>query len=189
MDTMKGLYTYGAADLRDIVLAPLEAIVKADIALSEKMTEFIAWYGFEPAATDQQHDMGNVKLISFSYPGKDGETATVSLPALSLIQLPLLKIQQATIDMDLKLVTTAGKESKSWPSLLPGEKITPPAQKSGSLLKAFLCPDNNHSGKNLDTNMKIKLSMGEGDMPGGIIKLLSVIHQIHHLHSIHHEQD
>lgn len=186
---MKGLYTYGATDLRDIVSAPLEAIVKADIALSEKITEFIAWYGFDAATTDQQHDMGTVKFVSFSYTDKNGETATVSLPALSLIQLPLLKIQQATIDLDLKLVTTSSQKNKAWPSLLPNEEIVAPPQNTGSLLKGFLCPDNNHSGKNLDTNMKIKLSMAEGDMPGGIIKLLSMINHIHHLHQTNHEQN
>ncbi len=75
---MKGLYTYGAADISDIVSAPLEAILKADIGLSEKITEFIAWYGFEPVQGNAGNDMGNLKLVSFSYLTKDGETATIS---------------------------------------------------------------------------------------------------------------
>lgn len=183
---MNGLYNTGATDLKNIFLAPLEAVITADMELAQKITNFIALYGFEGGHKlndkTQEPSIGKLRMVSFSFINNKGKPDTFSIPVLSLIQLPLLCIKDADFDMRVKMITTDDKESGpvAPPSLTGSLVTTALTRTKRSSVKAFLSP--NAGGEKLSesmkANMKVRLRMGQSDMPGGIVKLLSMMNEI-----------
>ncbi|MFT5821734.1 MAG: hypothetical protein ACI8ZM_002988 [Crocinitomix sp.] len=164
---MNGLYHTGATELHDIFLAPLKAVIDAEMSLAESIKRFIWETGFTPK--------GEVRTVHFNYE-LQGEVQTLNIPVLSIITLPLLGIKDAEFDMHVKMMTIA--ESHEEPVQLPsltGKEAKPTKPKVG--LKGFLTPHNNNISEStsLKTNMRVKLHMGESAMPGGIIKILALL--------------
>ena len=163
----------GAHGLKDLFKAPMEAVVEADIELSRKITDFILNYGFD-------RDLGidnaahKLKMVNFSYT-LQGEVLQFSIPILTLIQLPLLRIKTVEFDMRVKLYTIGHTHARNAPSLLQ-PKLRAAAVKP--TISAFLAPntvENNNSSK---SNMNVKLQMVDGDMPAGMIQLLGLLHEL-----------
>ena len=164
---MNGLYHTGATELHDIFLAPLKAVIDAEMSLTESIKRFIWETGFT--------SKGEIKTIQFNYV-LDGKKETLSIPTLSIVTLPLLGIKNATFDMHVKMMTIV-EEDKDRVSLPPLKKQNLQETKPRVGLKGFLTP---HHGAftestGLKTNMKVKLEMGETSMPGGIIKILALL--------------
>lgn len=182
----KGLYSTGATKLKNIFLAPLEAVIQADIDLSERITKFIMEYGFTD--WNKKGKIPKMKMVSFSYMNGDGKKEIISFPVLSLIQLPLLRIKDAHFDMKVKMITVDVDEETSPPPLLtPGEtKVI--ATKQGSTIKAFLTPSTQSNMETMKSNMKVRLNMIDGDMPGGIIQLLAMMGELNHIKPEDNEQ-
>ena len=113
---MKGLYSTGATDLKSIFMAPLEAVITADIEMAEKITNFIARYGFEKRKEDEEEEeveenkkgdnFGKLRMVTFSFMNNKGKMEKCKIPVLSLIQLPLLCIKNADFNMKVKMITT-----------------------------------------------------------------------------------
>lgn len=175
----KGLYSTGATKLEKIFLAPLEAVIQADIDLSERITKFIMDYGFTD--WDKKGKIPKMKMVSFSYINSEGKKEVISLPVLSLIQLPLLRIKDAHFDMKVKMITVDVEEDDSPPPLLSsGEtKIIKAIQRPS--IKAFLTPSTQSNMETMKSNMKVQLNMVDGDMPGGIIQLLAMMGELNHI--------
>ena len=179
----KGLYSTGATKLKNIFLAPLEAVIQADIDLSERITQFIMNYGFED--WHEKGKMPKLKMVSFSYRNEQGKIVVFSLPVLSLIQLPLLRIKDAHFDMKVKMITVDIEEDVQPPSLLndaDDSKPKLPQRQSG--IKAFLTPSTSSNMETMKSNMKVRLNMIDGDMPGGIIQLLAMMSEINNVKDI-----
>ena len=179
----KGLYSTGATKLKNIFLAPLEAVIQADIDLSERITQFIMNYGF-----DNWHEKGKMpklKMVSFSYVNEQGKIEVFSLPVLSLIQLPLLRIKDAHFDMKVKMITVDIDEQAEPPSLLDEDAdLKPKISQRQSGIKAFLTPSTSSNMETMKSNMKVRLNMVDGDMPGGIIQLLAMMGEINNIKEI-----
>lgn len=176
----KGLFSTGATKLKNIFLAPLEAVIQADIDLSERITKFIMDYGFED--WNEKGKMPKVKMVSFSYTNEKGKIEVFSLPVLSLIQLPLLRIKDAHFDMKVKMITLDINEEQQPPSLLDNyddEYTKLPQRRSG--IQAFLTPSTSSNMESMKSNMKVQLNMIDGDMPGGIIQLLAMMGEINNI--------
>ncbi|KAF2325791.1 DUF2589 domain-containing protein [Flavobacterium daemonense] len=174
----KGLFSTGATRLTDIFLAPLEAVIQADIDLSERITKFIMDYGFDD--WDQKGKLPKLKMVSFSFTNEQGKVEVFSLPVLSLIQLPLLRIKDANFDMKVKMITVDIDEEESPPSLLDDDKTVKLPQRQ-SAIKAFLTPSTSSNMETMKSNMKVRLNMIDGDMPGGIIQLLAMMGEINNV--------
>jgi hypothetical protein len=179
----KGLYSTGATKLKNIFLAPLEAVIQADIDLSERITQFIMNYGFED--WHEKGKMPKLKMVSFSYTNEQGKIEVFSLPVLSLIQLPLLRIKDAHFDMKVKMITVDIEEDVQPPSLLnDADDAKPQLRQRQSGIKAFLTPSTSSNMETMKSNMKVRLNMIDGDMPGGIIQLLAMMSEINNVKEI-----
>lgn len=165
---MNGLYHTSATELHDIFLAPLQAVIDAEISLTKSIKEFIWDTGFTPE--------GKIRTVDFDYV-LDGKKETLSVPVLSIVTLPLLGIKDAEFDMHVKMLSVV--ENHEYPVELPpltkSLKTAPKKPEVG--LKAYLHPQANSltESAGLKTNMRVKLHMGETDMPGGIIKILALL--------------
>ena len=175
----KGLFSTGATKLKDIFLAPLEAVIQADIDLSERITKFIMNYGFED--WQEKGKMPKLKMVSFSYTNEQGKMEVFSLPVLSLIQLPLLRIKDAHFDMKVKMITVDVDEEQQPPSLLDDDDSAKKLPQRQSAIKAFLTPSTSSNMETMKSNMKVQLNMIDGDMPGGIIQLLAMMGEINNI--------
>lgn len=71
-----GLYHTGATDLHHIFLAPLEAVVDAEILLAQKIKAFILESGF-----DKEND-NKVRTVHFTYTARD-EQREFAVPVLT----------------------------------------------------------------------------------------------------------
>lgn len=161
--------------LKDLFKAPMDAVVEADMELSEKITKFIINYGFEAPGDGDIKKIHALKMVHFSYTIND-KTVEFSIPVLTLIQLPLLRIKTADFDMKVKLFTVNTSKEKEKPSFLKTE--TKKEGNSATRLKAYLAPETNDSYEKTKANMNVKLSMVDGDMPAGMIQLLGLLSEL-----------
>lgn len=183
----KGLYSTGSTKLKNIFLAPMEAVIQADIDLAKRVSDFIMSYGFSNWKKQDEHlepdpvddDVPKLKMVTFSYLNSDEKTVTISIPVLSLIQLPLLQIKDAHFDMRVKMITVDVDEDQQAPKLL-GAKSNQ-TQPSIPNIKAFLTPSTSSNMETMKSNMKVRLNMDNSDMPGGIIQLLAMMGEMNHI--------
>ncbi len=185
---MSGTFLTGAAELKSIFMAPLEAVIDADMSLSQKITDFIIRYGFdsEPGSDEKKEtEIGRLKMVSFSYANASGNKQVFSMPVLSLLQIPLLKIRDAEIDMEVRLFSVR-QDQESAPSLTEGnESVT----NDTPSFKAYLAPSGKGATDAMSSNMKIKLHMTESDMPAGVVHLLSLMNELNSMKTIKNEKD
>ncbi len=179
----KGLFSTGSTKLKNIFLAPLEAVVQADIEMAKRITEFIMHYGFEnwdeTESDPLKRKLPKLRMVSFTYINSSGKKEIFSMPVLTLIQLPLLRISDANFDMKVKMVTVDVDEAQT-PNLLadPGSRSAV-TRRPKTEFRAFVTPET--TGTNMETmksNMKVTLNMRDADMPGGIIQLLAMMSEL-----------
>ncbi|WP_109829320.1 DUF2589 domain-containing protein [Reichenbachiella versicolor] len=203
------IYDDAATGLEKIFSAPLNAVIDADIRLANSIANFIESYGFENSdegdvekgniETKEEDDakggkkLGPLRMISFTY-NQDGKKVTIKIPALSLIQLPLLQIKKADFDMEVQLFTMAvDNQSKQNNNTEIDEKVPsleeiakskqrkskPPKVLLRGVMTASSSAGNEDKLKeSMKANMKVKLEMGASDMPGGLINMLAVLNDV-----------
>lgn len=184
----KGLYSTGATKLKNIFLAPMEAVIQADIDLAKRVSDFIMSYGFSNWKKQDENSepyyhleqkVPELKMVTFSYENNDNKTVIISIPVLSLIQLPLLQIKEAHFDMKVKMITVDVGTENQMPQLLSSQSNA--TQPSVSNIKAFLTPSTSSNMEAMKSNMKVRLNMDNSDMPGGIIQLLAMMGELNHI--------
>ncbi|BDD12895.1 hypothetical protein FUAX_53270 (plasmid) [Fulvitalea axinellae] len=164
-------------NLKNLFKAPMEAVIEADIQLCQSISQFILEFGFNDVQKDGE--LGDLKVVSFDYPDDDGHIATVTIPVLSLIQLPLLQIKDADFDMNVKLFTfyddnNTPANNDEFSFLNPDKKPSLPICK----VQGALAPEGNGLQESMKSNMKVTLKMVQSDMPGGLINILSMLNNM-----------
>src|SRR5215470_6151582 len=104
---------------------PLKAAVEAQAIAAKTTIEFIEKVGFIPPDPNQgmlfidetkDADAGTVRNVTFNYTKKNqnGEDAafTLSVPILSIVPIPVLRIDEVTIDFTAKLNDTIENTQK-----------------------------------------------------------------------------
>lgn len=186
---MSGTFLTGAAELKNIFMAPLEAVIDADMSLSQKITDFMIRYGFDGEESDdgekKELGIGRLKMISFTYHSSAGRKQVFSMPVLSLLQIPLLKIRDAEIDMEVRLFSVH-QDQEDAPSLT---EDTASDTSGAPSFKAYLAPNGRGATEAMSSNLKVKLRMTESDMPAGVVHLLSLMNELNSMKTIKNEND
>lgn len=102
----------GNIDFSKLIGGPLQAAVQAQVASSVAGANFIKEVGFE---TNQDGTPGKVRNVEFLYDkvttGADGKQTTesrkVTVPLLSMLVIPSLRIEEVNIDFNVKLNSAA----------------------------------------------------------------------------------
>ncbi|BDD06129.1 DUF2589 domain-containing protein [Aureibacter tunicatorum] len=172
-------YEDSAAGLEELFSAPLNAVISADINLSSRIDEFIKTYGFEIGANGEA-DLGKLRMISFTYT-VDGRNRIMRVPALSIIQLPLLQIKEADFDMEVQL--SHSLEEVEVLEVPPEGGDPVPVKKKQTKVKGSMAPTqgSSTSKESVNSNMKVKLHMGQADLPGGLMNLMQALNEASHL--------
>lgn len=127
-----------------LIGGPLQAIVEAHALLSQSALQFFSEFGFEHARDEktseaEQQASFKLRMLEFSYvhpvpdpanPGAVIDTPThVKVPILAMLSLPSLRISEATLDFNIRVVgftemkkteTASGVQKARLPFLIQG---------------------------------------------------------------------
>lgn len=93
-------------DLQQLIAGPLIATVEADAMSAQRYYSYlmkIAFEDYDPAT----NSASRLRMLTFNYFDNDANgrrEQTVSIPLFTIIPLPLLQIQEADFDFDIKIV-------------------------------------------------------------------------------------
>lgn len=167
-------------ELQHLIAAPLVATIEADAMSAQKYMDYLVKIAFEgyDAATGS---LGKLRMLTFSYNEQDANGRTykreVSVPLLTLLPLPLLHVEEADFDFDIKIIDALTEKAEETFSYEKGttEKSDKPM---GMKMRATLAPrSGKHEGElqqSLAANMKVKVKMRQSDMPAGLSNLLHI---------------
>ena len=168
-------------ELQQLIAAPLIATIEADSLSSQRYLDYlmkIAFESYDPATGRT----GKIRMLTFSYNSQDiNETKkqSVSIPLFTLVPLPLLQIQEADFDFDIKILDAFSVSEEEKFSLEKGEAtVAPKSERGGFKMRASLAPKqgDGSQSKNVEqsisANMKVKVKMRQADVPAGLSNLL-----------------
>ncbi len=168
-------------ELQQLIAGPLMATIEADALAAEKYLNYLMRVAFE-SYNPQTGETGKLRMMTFSYNEQDvngPRKRMVSIPLLTLVPLPLLHVEEADFDFDIKILDALSEVVEEKFSIEQEQNITEKKEIGGGFrLRASLAPkqgEMSHSGdlqQSLSANMKVKVKMRPADMPAGLSNLL-----------------
>jgi hypothetical protein len=167
-------------ELQQLIAGPLIATIEADALSAQKYLEYVMNVAFENYDA-QTGETGKLRMMTFTYSEQDvngPRKRTVSIPLLTLIPLPLLHVEEADFDFDIKILDAISEAVSEEFSIEEGRSVTYRPETSGFKMRASLAPkqgEATHSGdlqQSLSANMKVRVKMRPADMPAGLSNLL-----------------
>ncbi len=189
-----------ALNLSQLIGAPLQALVQAEVQAAQATAEFVERVGFEkqPGKEKDPKAVADLRITSFRQQraGPDGKlhTYNVDIPVLSLVPIPLMQIKSAELDFAIRILETrpTGKPD----TLLEratggkGDSETESAADGGEALRNFLTAprvemkaelgrgEGGASGaRRTEAQIRVKVNIEQADIPAGILKLLNLMDQ------------
>lgn len=167
-------------ELQQLIAGPLVATIEADAISAQKYLDYLMNVAFD-SYNPQTGETGKLRTLTFSYMEQDmngGKKRTVSIPLLTLVPMPLLHVEEADFDFDIKILDALSDTVEETFSIQEGKSITKQPKSGSFKLRASLAPkqgEMSHSGdlqQSLSANMKVKVKMRPADMPAGLSNLL-----------------
>lgn len=167
-------------ELQQLIAAPLIATIEADSLSSQRYLDFLIRIAFD-SYDPETGRTGKIRMLTFSYNSQDiNETKkqSVSIPLFTLVPLPLLQIQEADFDFDIKILDAFSVSEEEKFSLERGEAAVPKLEGGGFKMRASLAPKQGGSSQNknveqsISANMKVRVKMRQADVPAGLSNLL-----------------
>ena len=165
-------------ELQQLIAGPLIATVEADAMSAQKYFTYLMSIAFEDydASTNSA---SRLRMLTFNYFDTDANgrrEQTVSIPLFTIVPLPLLQIQEADFDFDIKIVDSVTETTEDRFSYENGT-IEEGHEKPASLkMRASLAPQSGQKKgdlqQGLTANMKVHVKMRQADMPAGLSNLL-----------------
>jgi hypothetical protein len=128
-------------------------------------------------------DIGDLKMAEFSidHIGADGQKHpyTIRVPVLSLFPIPLLQVKQAEFEYNLRILSrvplqTPDKDHAETGHVPSTDYLSPDRIE----LKGMLGPSSTAGEQSSAMVIKVKVSMGQADIPAGLTKLLGIADQV-----------
>lgn len=186
--------------LSELLSQPLIATLEADFYTAQRFVEFITDYGLEEAGVTLPSELSSsespkplsLKMVTFLYrqidpADRQEKLFSVQVPLISLIPLPLLQIERAEFDFNIRIYSEIGLRTSgqkqgsliSSPSPNYEEDDKPLEDTRFRGFKARLSPavgrsESGEIAQTLDANMKVKVQMRQADLPGGLAYWMSV---------------
>lgn len=188
------------AELRQIpfgylIGAPLKASIQAQALAAKTTIEFIEKVGFVPSDTEQDMlfideskdaDAGVVRNVTFSYKkideNGDEKDVELTVPILSIVPIPYIRLDEVTIDFTAKLTDTIQHTTKanfkldssikgkykSWWSPISMEFRTSMSYETAKTTAARYTRE---------YTMNINARAVQDDMPAGLSRILDLLEQ------------
>lgn len=182
MDTKKQVKRTSSQvmELQQLIAGPLIATIEADSLSAQKYLDYLMRIAFE-SYNPVTGETGALRMLTFSYMEQDvngSRKQMVHIPILTLVPLPLLQIQEADFDFDIKILDALSQTSEEKFSLEEGKGVRAPQEDNGLKLRVSLAPKQGEQStssnvqQSLSANMKVKVKMRQADMPAGLSNLL-----------------
>ncbi|MGD1701666.1 DUF2589 domain-containing protein [Dapis sp. BLCC M229] len=184
--------------LGKLLSQPLISTLEADFYTAQRFVEFMTEYGLEKvdnvpseegenAALSQLLSGSNLsgslqlKMVTFLYrqidpSDRQEKLFRVQVPLISLIPLPLLQIERAEFDFNIRIFSEINLTTPiASDGGLKGES---PLKEPFLGFKARLSPivgrsESREVASTVDANMKLKVQMKQADLPGGLAYWMS----------------
>lgn len=162
-------------ELKQLIAGPLVATIDADSLSARRYLDYLFEIAFE-SYDRNTGKTGKLRMLTFTCVADHGGKQEVSIPVLTLMPLPLLQVQEAEFDFDIKILDTVMEEQEETFSIEEGKAVGK-ENAGGFKMRASLAPKH-EGGKNsnvqqgLSANMKVHVKMQQADMPGGLANLL-----------------
>ena len=187
----------------------MEAAIKAQAMAANTTVEFIKAVGFKPVTKngqidpdkddssivgDEDSEIGNIRYINFSYAKKnlDGSKAEgyMKVPILSIVPIPMLRIEEMTIDFATKITESEqndhGSESASKRNQSNSSKkgvsystrnfrFWNRATFRGSVTQHSKSKSQHSSKLSMDTSIDIHVRAVGDELPAGLGKILGIL--------------
>lgn len=167
-------------ELQQLIAGPLIATIEADSLSAQKYLDYLMRIAFE-SYNPVTGETGALRMLTFSYMEQDvngSRKQTVHIPILTLVPLPLLQIQEADFDFDIKILDALSQTTEEKFSLEEGKGVRAPQEDGGLKLRVSLAPKQGGQSttanmqQSLSANMKVKVKMRQADVPAGLSNLL-----------------
>jgi hypothetical protein len=190
----------------NIIGAPMRAAIEAQALAARSTIEFIQAVGFQRQNTDDSlfpaaptpdaggnpalpdGDFGPVRSVTFSYQKQDVngalQTSTLTVPLLTIVPIPFLRIEEMTIDFTAKMTeefkhsNTTNSQTNVATSASVGYKAfwTPvTANFNVSVSSKHSSSSQNDSRFSSEATMSVHVKAVQDSMPAGLAKVLSIL--------------
>lgn len=186
-------------ELRQIPFAqliggPLKAAIEAQALAAQSTIEFIQKVGFKAtdvAGTDMlfddpstDADAGELRNVTFTYTKKDA-TATdadfvLTVPLLSIVPIPYIRIDEMTIDFKAKLTDMVEKNTSSSFQLDASTSgsysaFWSPVKAEFRVSSTYKTDNSQKASEKREYSMDIHVRATQDEMPGGLSKILDIL--------------
>ena len=175
-----------ALPMEQIIGGPLQAIVKAQSLAASTTADFIQKVGLMPSDPKDPNSALVARTVDFSFKrlrppdsssaGSSSVTENVDLtvPLLTIVPVPFIRIEEATIDFECKVSSSTLDTSEM--------KVGVQAEASGGFfgvkfsVKASFSYQNTHKDQvDKSATLKVQVKAVQDDMPGGLKKMLDIL--------------
>lgn len=172
--------------LQQLILAPIAAVIRADYMAARQFVELLRQFGFVPPPGAKDDYLGELRMVRFSYEQVDqngNPTVRVfSVPAISLIPLPLLEVKDATFEFGVHLLSRETEPSPEPPPTGDAQDLEPnPSRHHWRAIIARGSATRSSSNTGIDlsphieANLDAKIVVGQAGIPAGIANLLALV--------------
>lgn len=177
-----------------LIGAPMKAAIEAQALAAQSTVEFIQKVGFKQTnagapdmlftSPDQDADAGEVRNITLSYEKLDengaAETFSLTVPLLSIVPIPYLRIDEMTLDFKAKLTDSIVRNTNTSFSLDTSvggsySSFWSPVKLDFRVNAAFKTSTSTKSGQTREYSMEIHVRAVQDDMPGGLSRILDML--------------
>lgn len=155
-------------ELRELISGPLTATIEADALSAQKYMECLMRIALDADPADGRESL---RMLTFSYTDRSlgrSERRTFSVPLLTVVPLPLLHVQEAEFDFDVQILDVSGSTQTPTFSFRDWKTTRQDQAGQDNKMRVTLA----HSSS-MSTNMKVRIRMGQSDLPGGLAALLN----------------
>ncbi|MBX3120187.1 MAG: DUF2589 domain-containing protein [Fimbriimonadaceae bacterium] len=163
-------------ELGELFAMPLNALIDADARAASCFADFVQTHGFEPDPDNPNNGLGRLKMVAFTYEQQlpDGrvEPVRLKIPLLSLLTLPALGIQDATVKFGVNIIkpvqSAVAKTQNLSTSALPAPQPIP------RMLARVAAPQpTGQERPSTRAHMEVTVNIKQLDFPDGILQLLN----------------
>jgi hypothetical protein len=172
--------TTRAIDFGALIGAQLTAIIEAEAEAAETSAEFIENVGFESG----ENGSLRLKVVTFEMKRRDADgdvrTHMIQVPVITLVPIPLLTIESATMEFDLRVEdvvrTDTSRDSPRSGAVsirnFVNARLVGSAPPKARLITRLASTTKTESRTTSDLRMKV--SIGQSGFPVGIERMLTV---------------
>ncbi len=171
-----------ALPMEQIIGGPLQAVIKAQSLAASETSDFVQTVGLQPDATDASKR--TARTVDFSFTRKvpkDDDTDTIetesvnlNVPLLTILPVPFIRIEEATIDFECKVSSSTLDQSK--------HDVGVQSSASGGFWGVRVSVKASYSYQKIrkdqidkSATLKVHVKAVQDDMPAGLGRILEIL--------------